>query len=897
MRTAAFLPWKLAPPPRAAHEVARAQISDQVFSGGGARLVLVRGPAGYGKSTVMRQLFDHCALTGLAASWVNCEAADNDLSRFLSLMVIALRRLDADADLVAAGSADAGADLELIEQLGMQRGPFMLFMDEFEVLQNPSIHALLRRLLLQLPAGAQIVMGTRSVPDLGLGRLRAMGWLLEIDTSLLRFSFEEASELLRRRGHPDLRTEQIDSLHRSTEGWAAALWLASVAMQSRGAHTSPGAPSLIIEGFAGSQAGIAEYLAEDVLARQTPQVQDFLLQTSILHTLDASLCNAVCQRNDSAQMLAELDRANLFVSAVDETRQGFRYHPLFAGFLRTQLGRTTRFDIARLNLAASEWFVAQSRPVPAIEHALAAQARGQAIALLLHHAGRLLADGRTRLLGRWLAQLTREELHAHPELQIIQVWCTHFTKGAREAMVLFRDCDTASWTGNARAYALTIHPILLSMLDRIEEALTIGQRNLDQLGEAPALARGMLATSVAFSVLLNGNEPDVRRHLDLARQADAADPGRLGSSFADTAEGALDLMHGRLVRATARLRAAMQPDRGRVERQRNAMAGVLLAEALYESNDLSQAERLLNVCVPIVREVGIPDQLISAYVHLSRIVRHAGDTEVAFQLLDELETVAARADLARARASARLERARLSLARGDATAAREELDRAQDSMTWTRVAAMALPANDVEDWALGDLRWRIRTGRSEEILSLVQELITAAELGRRQRRWLKLRIFQAEALWRLDRRKAAFTALGDALMVAAREGFVRSFVDEGPVVAACVRDYLTTQAGQALRASSAEAERNLRLLSDSLRDGNRVLGPLPSSAPNVEQLTRKEIEVLALMEQGLSNRALAQKLFVSEATIRTHLRNISAKLGASSRTEAVAIGRRSGLIT
>lgn len=892
MKTAPFLPWKLVPPPRAAHEVARAQISDQVFAGGGARLVLVRGPAGYGKSTVMRQLFDHCALTGLAASWVNCEAADNDLSRFLSLMVVALRRLDVEADLVAAGSADASADLELIEQLGMQRGPFMLFMDEFEVVHNPSIHALLRRLLLQLPAGAQIVLGTRSVPELGLGRLRAMGWLLEIEPSLLRFSFDEASELLRRRGHPDMRTEQIDALHRGTEGWAAALWLASVAMQARGG------PGSVIEGFAGSQAGIADYLAEEVLARQPPVVQDFLLQTSILDTLNASLCDAVCQRSDSAEMLAELDRANLFVSAVDEARQGFRYHPLFASFLRTQLERTKRFDIARLHRAASTWFLAQSRPVPAIEHALLAQDRETLIALLLQHAGRLLADGRTRLLGRWLSALTSEELRAYPELQIIQVWCTHFTKGARDAMTLFRDCDTAGWTGATRAYALTIHPILLSMLDRIEESLTVGRRNLEQLADAPALARSMLATSVAFSVLLSGNEPEVRRHLDLARQADAADPALLGSSFADTAEGTLDLMHGRLVRATARLRAAMQPDRAtvRVERQRNAMAGVLLAEALYESNDLKQAERLLNVCVPIVREVGIPDQLISAYVHLSRIVHHAGDSENAFQLLDELEGIAARADLARARASARLERARLSLARGDATAAREELDRARDAMTWSRIVDMALPANDVEDLAIGELRWRIRTGHSDEVLGTVRNLIASAELGRRQRRWLKLRIFQAEALWRLDRRKAAFDSLGDALQLAAREGFVRSFVDEGPVVAACVRDYLTTQAGQALRASGIEAERNLGLLSDALRDGNRVLGPLPSAAPNVETLTRKEIEVLALMEQGLSNRALSQKLFISEATIRTHLRNISAKLGASSRTEAVAIGRRSGLI-
>ncbi len=261
-QTLPHLGSKLSPPIAPPYVVTRSHIADRVFLSLGIKLVLVRGPAGFGKTTAMLQLRNRFNQEGVPNVWLNLDEADNDTPRFLAYLEEALQPLLA----AKPGQADRGEHrsgselaVSILDRVSAQSGPFVLFLDECENIRNPGVSAFVSQLIDSLPAGAQLVVGTRTVPSIGIAKLRARGQLLEIAPDELRFSADEASDFLTRQRRLVLKAEQVRRLHNTTEGWIAALWLASVALEKR-ADTDE-----FIAGFAGSNADIADYLAEDVL--------------------------------------------------------------------------------------------------------------------------------------------------------------------------------------------------------------------------------------------------------------------------------------------------------------------------------------------------------------------------------------------------------------------------------------------------------------------------------------------------------------------------------------------------------------------------------------------------------------------------------------------------------
>jgi LuxR family maltose regulon positive regulatory protein len=337
----------------------------------------------------------------------------------------------------------------------------------------------------------------------------------------------------------------------------------------------------------------------------------------------------------------------------------------------------------------------------------------------------------------------------------------------------------------------------------------------------------------------------------------------------------------------------------------NAWAGVLYAGVVYEAHQLAQAEHLLNVYLPLARDVGLPDHMILSHVMVARIAFGRGDIDAALQLITELEHLGHHRQLPRVVASARLERARVLMLQGLAEAAALALDRADDTAVWQRVARHQFSAHDVDDMPIGRLRWQVLFGDPAAAARAAAAAASQAQAGQRQRRALKLQVLQALALQRAGSPadlEAALALTGRLLQVAQAEGYVRLLLDEGPAVGTLLR---RTQA-----AMQASAERTDPLVDDCLQRlialaGDEPLADEPApmvepAAPNAtldEPLTRKEIRVLQLLAEGYSNSVMAEKLFVSDSTVRTHLRNINLKLGARSRTQAVAIARRLGVMT
>lgn len=865
--------------------VLRAGVARQISQAGMAKVVLVRAPAGFGKTTAMLQAYENLRASEVATAWLTLDSADNDVPRFLSCLTEAVSQLQFDARTTAAS-------IDVIDVLAREGSAFTLFLDDFEVLKAPTVLGLIRQLVEHLPRGGQLVIGSRSLPDLGLGRLRAHGQLAEIDVGQLRFTLDEAAEYLRLRGFADLSLQTLAQLHVKTEGWIAALWLASLALDR---HASA---SDYIERFSGSDRSIADYLAEDVLANQPADVREFLLHTSILRHLNAPLCQSLLPGMDCARLLDQIEASNIFLSPIDGEVRSYRYHSLFAEFLRAQLVREHPDQLSRLHLAACRWYESVGRPVPAIDHAIEGGDHRYALTLLSEHAQGFLEQGRMRLLARWFAALPVEALGSHPRLQVVSLWAQCFTQGPWEPMARL---DSARYEASSdpviQAHVNALRPLLLGMMDRYDDSYVAGQASLSRLPSALPFADCVLSNAMAHTVSVLGHRREAHDLLDTARSLQKGSV--FNQMYAESTEGMVDLVQGRLRQATARLRIAVSSTTHSPTNSLtngNAWAGVAYASVVYEVGDFDLAERLLTVYLPLARDVGLPDHMISSHKMSARILFHRGDIDGGARLLTELEHLGHHRQVPRVVASAKLERARMLLLQGNAQASRDELNRSGNDALWKRVSRQYLPAHDVDDLMIGELRWDIHFGNVKSAVARLEDAITVATQATRLHRSFKLRVLLSIALWRSDQREAGVRTLEQVLLQTSREGFVRLILDEGPAVANLVHDVNDKVRG---------VQPYDPILIEYLQRLVGMLGPRPPAEEAsghddlkgpVEPLKEKEMRVLKLLAEGYSNAAMAEKLIVSDSTVRSHLRNINMKLGAESRTHAVALARRFGLI-
>lgn len=883
-----------APAARGDH-VARLWLCEQACRPDGPKVVVARGPAGYGKTTFLAQCQARLQAQHMRTAWLTLDRADNDLPRFLRCLMAALGALSGPSAALPRGEHDSedALALALVQAVASHGAPFALVLDEFETITAPAVLDLVQDLIGRLPAHGRLLIGSRHSPGLALGRLRAANQLLEIDAAQLCFSMEETSHYFARRS-PLLTPTEVGLLHRKTEGWIAALCLASASLARQ-----PSAAAFI-ERFSGSDQSVADYLAQDVLASQTPTLRSFLLRTSILKQLSAPLCQALLPDLDCADLLNQLENGHVLLTRTAADERHYRYHSLFASYLQSQLRAQAPGDVARLHLAASRWYDEQGRPVPAIDHAIDAGDFGRALALLQAHAGSLLAEGRMRLLSRWFALLPPAVLATRPLLLAVQVWATCFTRGPSEASLLLADLGLAdSADPGVRAHVRTLQPLLLSMMDRQEEAYAAGMPSVAALGDALSFTDTALVNAMANVSAVLGRYHEARALLDTARRAQSRSASSFNLMYSEAVEGIIDLQEGRMRQAGARFRMAVRSTRNGAYGQANgnAWAGVLYAAWVYETGDLPQAARLLHVYVPLGRDVGLPDHLILGYLMLARVAFYEGDVEQTFYLLGELEYLGHQRRLPRIAASARVERARVLLMQGHAQAARDELRRADDSDLWSRVEALRLPANDLLYPRLCQLRCEAYEGDPAAALRRLDADIAQARESSRVRRAYKLQLFRAVALARMNDDAGAFEQLASLLQIAQAEGLCRVLVDEGSALIRLIERLAATPAGSAWLASETARDWWLHFQEQArINPAPPAPEPEPERAAGAEGLTPKELGVLRLLAEGHSNSAIARQLFVSESTVRTHLRNLNVKLSADSRTQAVARARSAGLL-
>lgn len=882
---------KLVPPLERKAAVLREALCEQICESSQAQLFLAYAPAGFGKTTLLGQCRARLQAQGVRTAWLTLDAQDNDLARLLVGLQAVLEQIDPHAHrAIASANKDAGVQvIQLIDRMSTITSRFALFIDDAEALVDAATLACLTDMVERLPQVGQIFMGSRTQPQLPLARLRARGQLMEIDAADLRFSLEETTQFLSRLPL-HLSAKALEQLHQRTEGWAAALWLASLALE-RATHESG---TRFIDNYSGSHTSLADYLAQEVLLRLPPDLKVFLLRTSILKTLDPDLCQELLPSADAARQLHRLTMANIFVAPVAGEPGIYRYHPLFSSFLRAQLHREAPLAAALLHRTASRWYWKRGKSIPAIDHGIESGDVARTIEMLSTCSMAFLTAGRLRLLARWFSQLPLESLNDSPMLQIVRLWTLTLTSGPVDGV---EQLAASHLEGNPDAtvqiHVMALKVTLFAMHDQHALAYTAGQQLLEKLPSGEHFAEAVAQAVMADTAAVLGRHEEARQLIDAARRTDVQGDNTLSQLHSESIEGIIDLFSGRQREAAARFRlaAGVLPTGSRSSTNGNAWAGLLYAATEYEQNHLENASRLLHLFVPMVCSAGLIDHMILGHIMQSRIAFARRDTELGLLRIAELEALGHKRQLPRVIASARLERARIAMHQGDLRGADFELSRPEDPALWQRIARQCHLANDLEDLSLSQLRRQVLFADASGARADIEKAITEASEHSRFRRALLLELLLAMSALRCGDTIAAISQAEKVIQTCARNGMVRLLIDEGPTVRILL---------ERLALQESMSQESAPLLHRYLQHVLSAFDPeeaTPVPPPMTDILTRQERRVLENVAEGLSNESVATRMGISASTARTHLRNINAKLQARNRTEAVTIARRIGALS
>jgi LuxR family maltose regulon positive regulatory protein len=876
--------------------VARPRLREVLAAGEGRALTLVSAPAGFGKTTLLAEWLEAHATGDRSVAWVSVDESDNDPARFLAYLVTALQTAGEGIGegLLASLRSPQPPHVEavvgtLVNELADLPREITIVFDDYHLIDSDAVHEAVTFLIEHLPENARLVIAGRTDPPLPLPKLRARDQITEIRAADLRFTTEEAPAFLVEAMGLALSPRDVAALEEITEGWVAALQLAALSMRDREDVSG------FVEAFSGSNRHVLDFLAEEVLERQPTIVREFLLRTSVLGSMSAPLCDALTDRSDGQEMLERLERDNLFVVALDDERIWYRYHHLFADFLRGRLGHERPELTGELRLRASGWYEDHGYLAEAIGHALSAPAHERAACLIERGIKEAWSRGEGPTVLGWLEALPVGAKRSRPRLITEHALALVLTGRPNDTESLLQEAERAASEATIekdRRYLLGLASAIRSWRARLQgdahESVELARQALSLLPDEEAPHRNFAAVCLGEALRTIGD-------LSAASEAfaEAAEIGRAAGYVDGTLTGMV--LHARVQAERGRLREAEVAFR-RVLRfvteegfELLPAAGVVhigMGVLLYERNDLDGAESELNRGMQLAERAREVSSLVWAYITLSQVKRTREDEVGAFEIAHEAERVAraSGADLQIGIAGAWM--TRLRLARGDlAEAVAFEQERAANAHD----AADAVRVVD----RMTSARLLHAQGRHREALPLLERLREEAEGAGRTGDLIEILVLRALALWASDQKEQAVSTLTRALTLAEPEGYVRTFVDEGPAMADLLSATLEArQRGRLDTANLLPARYLAKLLATLAQETSGA----PSDARLAEPPSERELEVLALIAAGESNPEIARKLFVSTSTVKTHINRLYRKLGARSRTQAVARAREMNLI-
>ncbi|HEX5975125.1 MAG TPA: hypothetical protein VFY57_08210, partial [Rubrobacteraceae bacterium] len=665
--------------------VARPRLAERLDPESGRKLTLLSAPAGFGKTTLLGKWLEGRVDGDRSVAWLSLDEGDNDPVRFLSYLVGALRRGTVEEGfgegVLAALRSPEPPRIEaltaiLVNKTAALPGGLDLILDDYHLIDSESVHRIVSFLLEHLPEGVHLVISSRIDPPLQLSRLRARNQIAELGAAELAFTLEEAAAFLKGVMGLELSAEDVARLEGRTEGWIAGLQLAALSMRDRKDVSG------FIEAFSGSHRDVLDFLAEEVLDRQPEHVQEFLLATSILDDLTGPLCDALTGRSDGDEVLERLERENLFVFALDDERRWYRYHNLFADFLRGNLARESPEHMDELHRIASAWNEQNGGLSSAIEHALSAGDHERAARLMERGIGQTWYRGEVATLLGWLGKLPEGTMRRRP-LLLIWFAAAMMLAGQFDGVEsLLEEADRV--LGNSSGaetipgseeddpkHLLATAASVRSMYSRLQGdpsgAIEHARRALDLLPEDNLNPRPFAAITLGQAHEAAGDgEAAITAYAKAGALGRAAGHDYVALS-AMAAHAHLELAQGHLREADDVLQRALGYATEHGSEQLPAVGSVRIGrgELLYEWNDLDAAARHLTEGIELATRTGDIEILIWGHVASSQVRQALGDAEGALAAARQAERVARSSGTEHAIVDAAVWKTRLYLMMGD----------------------------------------------------------------------------------------------------------------------------------------------------------------------------------------------------------------------------------------
>jgi LuxR family maltose regulon positive regulatory protein len=886
----------------------------------GYRLILVSAPAGYGKTTLL-SAWAHTQ----PAAWLSLDEDDNDPARFMAHLIAALQTREPalGQDVLDALRALQPPPVEslyaaLVNQLDGLAAPLGLVLDDYHLITALSIHQSLAFLLDHLPVQMRVVIATRSDPLLPLARLRGRGQLLELRQDDLRFTPEEAAQFLEETMGLALPPADVTALTARTEGWAAGLQMAALSLRGRADA------STFIHEFGGGHRYILEYLLEEVLNRQPAVMQTFLMKTSMLDRLSGPLCDAVLGEDAPGQgntqaILDEFERANLFIIPLDNERRWYRYHRLFADLLRQRLRQIADAEtITALYLRASAWYEREGLVAEAVSCALAAPDYEYAAALVERHVLPYFYRSETVLVYTWLKALPKALVRARPLLSAVYAGCLAIvtpSPAAFDQVEGWLDAAETALSTASPANAGEVTGFILKFrayLARFRgvppaEVIALSQQALERLPEGNSWFRSALYFNLGATYWDLGDEAAAIHAWEMCRTVGEACGDLFNALSAVHALAIVAFLYGQLREAVAICQEALETMVAPAERNGRSLpiSGVLhvtLGIIHLFRNELQAAEQSLARGLALLALTSSVFTRLEGHFALARLKQAQGDESGAMEVLRQAERLFAlsgssddRLPFYQGPSHIAAYKARLWVQQ-----AHYNPHRLDDAVRWARERNLKLDSERYNSghFVLARLIVAQHRRRAEKPLFSLTELcdFLTRQLRAAQRYnaigWqVEVLILQSLVHHLLGDVPQALANLQQALSLAEPEGYARTFLDEGPPMA----DLLRLGAQRGVWHSPQLAAYANRLLHAFPDLAVRPSAPaLPSGL--IEPLSDRELEVLRLLDDGLSNRQIAEKLIVTVGTVKSHVHNIYGKLGVERRTEALARARNLHLL-
>ena len=863
----------------------------------GQRLSLISAPLGFGKTTLLSEWLASGPVRTYSTSrrspryaWLTLDDGDNDLGRFIRYLIGALQTVDAELGRTALAllrtplSAEESFSIEavltaLINDWSDRAETLGVILDDYQLITTPAVHEAVTFLIDHLPFAGRVTIAGRTDPPLALARWRASNQLIELRTADLRFTPEETAAFVNQVMGLHLSADEVTALDKRTEGWIAGLQLAALSMQGRSDAAS------FIATLAGNNRYILDYLVEEVLQRQSAEVQHFLARTSILERLTGSLCDALTGGADGQARLERLEQANLFILPLDHERLWYRYHPLFAEFLRARLRQVTGSSVTQLHLRASEWYAQHQLPVEAITHALQADEFERA-AQLIEPLTRdwLFVYNESGLLFSWLQAVPDPVLRRWPRLWLAHAWIS-LIKGqhaAAEAQLRSIETDDVSLQGEITA-AQTLLAVIHGDVPRTIE---LAQQALDQLAVDESFLRGLVALNLGLAYDQIGNIEAASRAYTQAGTLGQDTGNALVVLIAAVQLADLTALQGQLPQAAELYQRAIERAKkaGQMP-QMISMVDASWGRLLYEWNDLDGAARVFTDCIELGRHWASSDMTLTGLVFLAHVKHAQGEVATSREIMRQAEEAMHEHMVSPPTVTvAKAYQARLQLQQGSIEAAQQ----------WTREyqtrrsQPTSIFLHEIEELTLA--RSYMAQGQLDQAQAVLDPILATAQTMGRVAILIETQVLRAIVYEAQGNSSEAIETIQEALTQAAPGGYLRTFVDVGVILKTVLIKVAARDQTRAARLPYAEKV---------LAAFGQRQPPSTSntrSAALVEPLSDRELQVLRLIAEGLSNQEIAAQLIIAPSTIKTHINNIYGKLGAQSRTRAVARARELNLV-